>query len=89
MPTIKNRLNDLSREQIEQFKQKAKEQTDGKQRNCLQCGKLALMRADQKFCSPKCRAAHHWTNREAYVLFLESEVTRLKDLLTTNGISHG
>lgn len=89
MATSKNRLNDLSREEIERFKLQAQSKNENKERVCQHCGKLAFMRADQKFCSSKCRAASHFATREGYVLFLEYEVDRLKQLLDKNGIAHG
>lgn len=86
-----DRLNELTRAEIEDIRSQSARET----RPCAWCDKPHLMRADQHFCSAKCRAAYaagaartlreaHAHEREAWRIEREGlvkEIARLQELL--------
>jgi predicted nucleic acid-binding Zn ribbon protein len=78
------KLNDLSREELETLRSAHSSRTTSV-RNCEHCGKLQSMRADQKFCSTRCRKASFDERQQLYITSLllrietlEKELSELK-----------
>lgn len=55
MPKETRKLNDLSREEIQEAMMKKPSRQD---RPCLWCGTVVLMKPDQSFCKPVCRSSY-------------------------------
>lgn len=84
-----DRLNELTKAELDEIRMKTVRQS----RPCLWCEREALMRADQRFCMAKCRAAyaaaaarmqyeHMLRERERWLLErreLQMEIQRLKE----------
>jgi hypothetical protein len=90
-----NKLNDLSQAELAHYRELARQGTGSKNRNCEHCGKLTSMRADQRFCSPKCRIASHNELGRILQEKLKDDIERLteennslKTLLKKNGIAY-
>lgn len=62
-----NILNDLTREQIAQIRYEIEQKKKPVERKCLMCGKLHMMRPDQKYCCAKCRVQAH--NEQSVLLY--------------------
>ena len=53
-----DRINDLTRAEIEHMRAMAATHRTREERQCLWCERPAPMRSDQKFCSVKCKTAY-------------------------------